>query len=126
MPDRPVSVGLDFLFIVRPHAQDANRFFFAKDLIHDAVLNIDATRVCAGKIADQFFKGRWIFSCLIALLFLAWWIVVDTRKRLMKAVLRQVASNGLKIWTAFCVILHSATKAMKVFCKTMEKEFLSF
>ena len=52
--------------------------------------------------------------------------VVDTHNRLMKAVLRQVALRGLKIWTAFCVILHSATKAMKVFCKTMEKEFLSF
>jgi hypothetical protein len=34
--------------IVRPHTQDANRFLFGKDLIHDAVLNIDAARKCAG------------------------------------------------------------------------------
>lgn len=53
---------------------------------------------------------RAVDFCLIALLFLA--IAADARKRLTKAVLRQVALNGLKIWI--------------VFCKTMKKEFLSF
>ena len=56
---------MGFLFIVRPHAQDANRFLFGKDFVHDAVLNINAARVCASKIADQFFKGRWILKWVV-------------------------------------------------------------
>ena len=56
---------LAFSFIARPHPQDADRFLSCKDFVHDAVLNIDATRVCAGKIADQFFKGRWILQRVV-------------------------------------------------------------
>jgi len=48
--------------IVSPHTQDANRFLFGKDFVHDAVLNIDAARVCAGKITDQLLEGRWILK----------------------------------------------------------------
>ena len=40
--------GLGLSFIVRPHPQDANRFLFGKNFVHDTVLNIDAARVCAG------------------------------------------------------------------------------
>jgi hypothetical protein len=49
-------------FIVRPHAQDANRFLFGKNFIHDAVLNIDAPGVCASKVTDQLFERRWILE----------------------------------------------------------------
>lgn len=52
------------LLVVCPHTKDTNRFLFDKDLIHNAVLNIDAARVCAGKITDQVFEGgrvlKWI------------------------------------------------------------------
>ncbi len=40
------------LFIVRPHTQNANRSLLGKNFVHDAVLNINAARVCAGKITD--------------------------------------------------------------------------
>ena len=43
--------------IVSPHTQDANRFLFGEDFVHDTVPNIDAARICAGQIADQFLEG---------------------------------------------------------------------
>ncbi len=49
-------------FVVRPHAQDAHRFLFDKDFIYEAVLDIDAARVGAGKVTNQFFEGRWILK----------------------------------------------------------------
>ena len=45
-------------FTVRPHAQDANRFLLHKDLVTEAVLDIDPARKCTDEITDQFFK-RW-------------------------------------------------------------------
>ena len=51
--------------IVCPHTQDTNRFNFGKDLVHHAVLNIDAARVSASKIADQLFEGRWILEWVV-------------------------------------------------------------
>jgi hypothetical protein len=66
--------GLGLSFIVRPHTQDANRFLFGKNFVHDAMLNIDAARVCAGKITDQFFKGRWILK----------WIVGKNREQFLR------------------------------------------
>lgn len=56
--------------IVRPHTQDTNRFLFGKDFVHYAVLNVDAARVCAGKIADQLFEGWLILK----------WVVGKNRK----------------------------------------------
>ena len=56
--------------MVRPHTQNTNRFLFGKDFVHDTVLNIDAARVCADKITDQFFKWRWILK----------WVVGKNRK----------------------------------------------
>lgn len=57
---------LGFSVIVRPHAQDANRFLFGKDFVHDAVLDIDAAGKCTGKITDQLPEGRrilkWVFG----------------------------------------------------------------
>ncbi len=51
-------------FIVCPHAQDTNRFLFGKDLVHNAMLNIDSPGVCASKITDQLFEGwrilKWV------------------------------------------------------------------
>jgi hypothetical protein len=32
-----------------PHAQDTIRFLFGKYFVHDTVLHIDATRICAGQ-----------------------------------------------------------------------------
>lgn len=42
-------------FIMAPHAQNLDDLFFLEDLIHQAVLNIDAPQVCAGKVAYQLF-----------------------------------------------------------------------
>jgi len=47
---------------MHPHTQDADRSLFGKDFVHDTVLNIDAARVCAGKITDQLLEGRWILK----------------------------------------------------------------
>lgn len=67
--DRPrldlgLHSGMEVLnsLIVSPHTQDANYFFFGKDFVHDAVLNIDAARICAGKITDQLLEGWWILK----------------------------------------------------------------
>lgn len=61
--ENPLATRLGVVsLIVSPHAQDANRFFFGKDLVDQAVLNIDATRVGASKITDQLFEGRWILK----------------------------------------------------------------
>ena len=46
------------LFIVRPHANDFDRPDVLKHLIDEAVLDIDASRIGAGQIADQFLIGR--------------------------------------------------------------------
>ena len=43
-------------FIVCPHPKNANGFLFGKNFVHDAMLNIGATRISAGYIADRFFK----------------------------------------------------------------------
>jgi hypothetical protein len=50
---------------VRPHTQDANRFLYGENLIHNAVLNIDAPGVCASKITDQLFERRWILEWVV-------------------------------------------------------------
>ena len=47
------------LFIVRPHAQHAHRLLLDKDLINQAVLNVDAPGVGACQVAHQFFKRWW-------------------------------------------------------------------
>ena len=58
-----MNVGLGCCsLIVRPHTQDANRSFFGKDFVHDAVLNIDAAGVCACKITDQLLERRWVLK----------------------------------------------------------------
>jgi hypothetical protein len=57
--------GLGFSFIVRPHTQDANRSLFGKNFVHNAVLNADAARVCAGNISDQLLEGRWILKWIV-------------------------------------------------------------
>jgi len=78
---------LGLSFIVRPHTQDANRFLFAKDFVHDTVLNIDAARVCTGKITDQFFKGRWVLK----------WVVGKKREQFLRLWLKAACSKLLCI-----------------------------
>ena len=46
------------LVVVRPEAEDFDGAFFQQDLVHEAVLDIDASGIGAGKVADQFFVGR--------------------------------------------------------------------
>jgi hypothetical protein len=79
-------VGLLSL-IVRPHTQDANRFLFGKNFIHDAVLNIDASRVCASKITDQLFEGRWILK----------WVDGKNREQFLRLWLKTTCSKLLCI-----------------------------
>jgi len=47
---------------VHPYTQDANHFFISKDFVHDAVLNIDAVRICASNITCQFLEGWWVLK----------------------------------------------------------------
>jgi len=56
---------------MRPHTQDANRFLFSKNFVNQAVLNIDASRVSACQITDQFLERRWILK----------WVVRKNRKQ---------------------------------------------
>jgi len=44
--------------MVRPHPQDANGFLLGENLIHHAVLNIDAARIRPQKISDRLLKRR--------------------------------------------------------------------
>ncbi len=47
------------LFIMCPHADDLHRFTAWKDLIHQAMLDIDPAGVGPGKVANKLFKwGR--------------------------------------------------------------------
>ena len=48
--------------IVRPDAQHPDDLLFNEDLIDQSVLNIDATRVRASQVADQFFEGWWVLK----------------------------------------------------------------
>lgn len=41
-----------YSFVVGPHTQNANRFFFNEDLVDDTVLNIDAAGIGAVQITD--------------------------------------------------------------------------
>ena len=41
-----------------PHANDFDDAFFFQDLIHEAMVDVDAAGICARQIADQLFKGR--------------------------------------------------------------------
>ena len=57
---RVISVeGAPLPLMVGPHAQDPDRTLCRKDLVHHAVLNIDAARIRAGKISDQLFERWW-------------------------------------------------------------------
>jgi hypothetical protein len=41
-----------------PHAEHLDSTFVFDDLIHEAMLNIDAARVCAAQIPEEFLKRR--------------------------------------------------------------------
>ena len=47
---------------MRPHAQHLDGSFNLIDLINQTMLNIDAPRIRARQIANQFFAGRWILK----------------------------------------------------------------
>lgn len=48
------------LFVVAPHTQDFHRLFGYQYLIDEAMLDIEATRIGAGQITDEFFIRWWI------------------------------------------------------------------
>ena len=48
--------------IVRPHPQDTDRPLRGEYFIDQPVLDIDAARVSASKVSDQFFKRRWVLQ----------------------------------------------------------------
>lgn len=41
-----------------PHTEDLDGVGFGEELVDEAVLNVDAARVGAGEVADEFFVGR--------------------------------------------------------------------
>jgi len=45
------------LFIMSPHPDDLDGLYFLQDLVHEAVLNGDATGISSRKVSDQLFKG---------------------------------------------------------------------
>lgn len=49
------------LFIVGPHPDDFDGLDIIQDLVHQPVLDVDPSGICAGKIADEFFVWRRIF-----------------------------------------------------------------
>lgn len=52
---------LNHLFIMSPHPDDLDGLYFLQDLVHEAVLNGDATGISSRKVSDQLFKG---WGCL--------------------------------------------------------------
>jgi len=61
-----VLAGVDRSFIVCPHSQNTNGFLYGKNFVHDTVLNIDAARICTGKIANQLLEGRRILKWIVS------------------------------------------------------------
>ena len=51
---RPI---FNHLFIMGPHPDDLDGLCFLQDLVHETVLNGDATGISSRKVSDQFFKG---------------------------------------------------------------------
>lgn len=47
-----------FLFIMCPHPDDFDDAFFVVNLVDEPVLDIDASGICAGEVADEFFIRR--------------------------------------------------------------------
>jgi hypothetical protein len=47
---------------VSPHPKNFDGVFGGIDLIHETVLNVDATRISARQISHQFFAGRRILK----------------------------------------------------------------
>ena len=45
------------LFIMSPHPDDLDGLHFLQNLVHEAVLNGDATGISSRKVSDQLFKG---------------------------------------------------------------------
>ena len=50
------------LFVMRPHADDLDRFSGRKYLVDEAVLDVDSARVGAGQIADELLKRWWVLE----------------------------------------------------------------
>lgn len=46
------------LLVVGPHPQDVNDALIRQDLVDEAVLDVDPSRVAAGKVADQLLVPR--------------------------------------------------------------------
>ena len=62
----PVGRHAGRSLVVRPHAQHSNDPLLDENLIHHAVLNIDATRVSAREVADQLFVRRRVLKWIAA------------------------------------------------------------
>ena len=49
-------------FVVSPHADDFDRTLGVIDLIHQAMLDVDAAGVGSRQIPDELFVGRWVLE----------------------------------------------------------------
>jgi hypothetical protein len=47
---------------VSPHPKDFDGAFGGIDLIHETMLNVNAARISARQVSNQFFVGRWILK----------------------------------------------------------------
>ena len=50
---------------MRPHAQHLDAAFRLINLIHQTMLNVDASRIRTGEVADQFFVRGWVLEWIL-------------------------------------------------------------
>jgi len=80
--------GLACLLIVSPHSQDTNDAFLGEYFIHHAVLNVDAARVSAREVTNQFLIGWRILQ----------WIGRENRKQFLRFWLQCAGSKFFSIF----------------------------
>ena len=85
------SVWVDLLarsLIVRPHPQYADSLLGGEDFVNQSMLDIDAARVGASKVADQLLKGRRVLQ----------WVDGKNRKQFLRLGLEAAGRNFLCIF----------------------------
>jgi|GEM_PF-2319247 len=90
---------------MRPHPQDTNRSLLGENFVHDTVLNIDAARICAGKIAHQFFKGRGILKGVVG----------KNREQVLRFLFKAACRKFLCIFHGMLGINHFPTHQLSTF-----------
>jgi len=99
-----------FLFVMSPQSQYLHHSLILEHLIHKSVLNIDPSRVGAGKITDELFVGRRILERIIGQNIqkkLRLWFQASTRKLL--GVLLRFFREDEEVFHQSSFLAHAAT-----------------